>query len=213
CRQRKVKCDRQSNCANCRLHHKRCYYVNAQPVSASAEDELVAAREEIERLRSLVRMLMRGGKVDEAVGFSSSSSATTSTSAGSASLSDTFPNPYALPSPPATAHHFAPSPQPQPGYLFPSPPAAPSIASSDSSSSAYLAPPLTFDLAVRRHSDPSPSTSTTMEASGFRLPASLSANFVASRGSSSATAPSFSSASTAEQAYPTYLDPTLFLPA
>ncbi|GAA5842825.1 hypothetical protein JCM11251_001498 [Rhodosporidiobolus azoricus] len=52
--------DRQSTCANCRLHRKRCYYVDAKPVSNSAEDELVAAREEIDRLRELVKLLMQG---------------------------------------------------------------------------------------------------------------------------------------------------------
>ncbi|GAA5912222.1 hypothetical protein JCM6882_005200 [Rhodosporidiobolus microsporus] len=62
CRQRKVKCDRQSNCANCRLHHKRCFYIDAKPDSNSPEDELVAAREEIDRLRALVRLLMQSAK-------------------------------------------------------------------------------------------------------------------------------------------------------
>ncbi|GAA5882387.1 hypothetical protein JCM8547_000677, partial [Rhodosporidiobolus lusitaniae] len=161
------------------------------------------------RRLNVVRMLMRGGKVDEPVDASSSSSTSTTASA----LSESFPKPYALPSPPATAPHFSPSPQPQQGYVFPPHPTPSSTTSSDSSSSAFLAPPLTFDLAVRRHSDPSPSASTTMETSGFRLPASLSANFVASRGSSSANVPSFSAASNTEQAYPSYLDPTLFLPA
>ncbi|GAA5907196.1 hypothetical protein JCM6882_008388 [Rhodosporidiobolus microsporus] len=81
CRQRKVKCDRQSNCANCRLHHKRCFYVDAKPVSNSPEDELVAAREEIERLRALVGLLMQGA-ANGGNGKSNLSSASSNGSSG-----------------------------------------------------------------------------------------------------------------------------------
>ncbi|BGP18096.1 hypothetical protein JCM10213_004754 [Rhodosporidiobolus nylandii] len=93
CRAHKVKCDRQSNCANCRLHHKRCYYVNAAPIATSIEDELAAAREEIERLRKLVKVLMAQG---------STSPSSSSDSSASSSL---LP---ALLSPPLTAYAASP---------------------------------------------------------------------------------------------------------
>jgi hypothetical protein len=96
----------------CRMHHKRCYYVDAQPMSVlsrlfllsaqanlslpaplsanSAEDELVAAREEIDRLQNLVRLLMQGGGGSNVVSSPSSSSSSPSVSASS-SASSTFP--------------------------------------------------------------------------------------------------------------------------
>ncbi|GAA5909163.1 hypothetical protein JCM6882_001207 [Rhodosporidiobolus microsporus] len=89
CRQRKVKCDRQSNCANCRLHHKRCFYIDAKPVSTSPEDELVAAREEIDRLRALVRLLMQGAQ--NGGGGESNSSASSSGGSTGESQQNNFP--------------------------------------------------------------------------------------------------------------------------
>ncbi|BGP18088.1 hypothetical protein JCM10213v2_006139 [Rhodosporidiobolus nylandii] len=108
CRARKVKCDRQSNCASCRLHHKRCYYVNAAPIATSAEDELASAREEIERLRKLVKVLMAQGSA------SSSSSSISSTS------SSFVPT---LPSPPLAAYTTA-SMNGEDCAVFPSSPSA-----------------------------------------------------------------------------------------
>ncbi|ORY83541.1 hypothetical protein BCR35DRAFT_331192 [Leucosporidium creatinivorum] len=60
CRAKKIKCDRQIICANCRLHKKECYYVNAEPLPPTAgtqPDELTAAHAEITRLRLLVSQL------------------------------------------------------------------------------------------------------------------------------------------------------------
>ncbi|KAK4700541.1 hypothetical protein P7C70_g5706, partial [Phenoliferia sp. Uapishka_3] len=51
--------DRSSNCSNCRLHHQRCFWHEAEPQAIAEEDELVAAREEIQRLRLLVQMLTK----------------------------------------------------------------------------------------------------------------------------------------------------------
>ncbi|KAM0751379.1 hypothetical protein T439DRAFT_380356 [Meredithblackwellia eburnea MCA 4105] len=63
CRRRKVKCDRSSFCANCKLHNTRCFWLDAEPTTISEEDELMAAREEINRLRLLVQMLSKTSPV------------------------------------------------------------------------------------------------------------------------------------------------------
>ncbi|GAA5907175.1 hypothetical protein JCM6882_008383 [Rhodosporidiobolus microsporus] len=146
CRQRKVKCDRQSNCANCRLHHKRCFYVDAKPVSSSPEDELVAAREEIERLRALVKLLMQGA-TNGGGSESNSSSSSTGSSTGETQQNDfpvlTSPSfsatddlstpPAAFPTPPFSSSSLTSTTE-----FPPAPPVAPSF--TNELSAAYRLP-------------------------------------------------------------------------
>ncbi|GAA6004131.1 hypothetical protein JCM10207_002441 [Rhodosporidiobolus poonsookiae] len=210
CRQHKVKCDRQSNCANCRLHHKRCYYVDAMPIAASAEDELVAAREEIERLRALVRLLTQGG-----------SAASTSAAAPRSLPHTSFFGAFALPSPPSTAASTSSSlsssldypHHPHPQHIgLPSPPRTATYAPRPAPS---FAPSLTAELAGRP--PPPPSTA----AAAGRFPVLSAAPSFASAPPSAAPAPVPSSTAAAAAAghaqllpagqVPPYLDPTLFL--
>ncbi|ORY83545.1 hypothetical protein BCR35DRAFT_352004 [Leucosporidium creatinivorum] len=61
CRARKVRCDRQRPCFQCKLHHDECYYTESQPLSDIGEEEgensLTVANAEIERLGQLVQSL------------------------------------------------------------------------------------------------------------------------------------------------------------
>ncbi|GAA5981588.1 hypothetical protein JCM11641_004107 [Rhodosporidiobolus odoratus] len=156
CRQRKVKCDRQSNCASCRLHHKRCYYVGAEPIAVSAEDELVAAREEIERLRKLVRMLMQGKKGEE-VNLGDNSITTSSS----------------LPTPPAS--HYSPKIVTKTPFASPSP--LPT-ASSPSTPTTFLnlAPSLTDEFAFSSPAPPVASSPPSPRFLGLSLPLPLPAS-------------------------------------
>ncbi|KAI5479978.1 fungal specific transcription factor [Pseudohyphozyma bogoriensis] len=56
-RQKKVKCDRSTNCANCKLRGQTCYYSGALPISTAEDDELQVAKDEIVRLKALVAVL------------------------------------------------------------------------------------------------------------------------------------------------------------
>ncbi|GAA6003556.1 uncharacterized protein JCM10292_000414 [Rhodotorula paludigena] len=61
CRQRKVKCSRETVCANCRLRGQPCIWTDATPATASEEatleEQLKEARDEIDRLRGEVARL------------------------------------------------------------------------------------------------------------------------------------------------------------